>query len=238
MPKAYPIPSPPMARQAWNGLLDLLFPPRCVACDRTGAQLCDGCINNFLPAAGDRCARCWSPRGASDCAHCATSLPAFDSLRAAYVFEGRVRDAVHAVKYQGATAAVGPLIAAVDLRSLPDALDRVVPVPMAGRRRRVRGFNQAHLFATRLGDRIGVPVDSRALRRTRAAPPQARQPDLEARRRNVRGAFTAERSRVHGRRILVVDDVTTSGATLDACAQALRAAGAESVHAWALARED
>ena len=109
---------------------------------------------------------------------------------------------------------------------------------MAGSRRRRRGHNQAAQFGRRLADRLDLPFDDRALNRRRATPQQARQPSLEARRENVRDAFVADSAWVAGRVLLVVDDVTTSGATLNACADALLAAGAAAVDGWALARED
>ena len=236
------------AARARTAILDLLFPPRCVVCDRWGDHLCDTCLAGF-PRAGRiaRCPRCWSPLASgvapgttatTPCDDCLLEAPAFRSLRSDFVYAAGVREAILALKYHGVTAAADPLIAAADLRAIPADADCLVPVPMGGRRRRMRGFNQAELIARRLAGRLGRTVEPSALRRTRAAAPQARQPDLEARRLNVAGAFAARPRHVRGRRLLLVDDVTTSGATLDACAQALLDAGAESVDAWALARED
>ena len=117
-------------------------------------------------------------------------------------------------------------------------LDLVTAVPMAGQRRRRRGHNQAALFGGLLADRLGLPFDEDALRRRHATPQQARQPSLGARHANVRDAFRADPARAADRTILVVDDVTTSGATLNACAAALLHAGARAVDGWAVARED
>jgi ComF family protein len=151
-----------------------------------------------------------------------------------------------ALKYEGLSSLDRPLIDLVDAEAVwphdseagSVAVDVVTAVPMAGRRRRRRGYNQAEALARALAARLALPYEGRLLSRVRNVPQQARQPDLAARRANVSGAFRAKAEQVAGRSVIVVDDVTTSGATLNACAQALRQAGAASVFAWALARED
>ena len=223
--------------------LDLLFPPACAVCRRDGSQLCDQCVSEFTLADGPRCSRCWSPdsashRSATICDRCTADPPASATLRAAFVFQGALREAVHALKYDGITAVVGPLLDQIPPHALPPLTDLVTAVPMSGRRRRLRGYNQADQIARRLAERLAVPFDPHALQRHRSSAQQAKQPNREARRRNVDHAFRADPVRVRDRHLLVVDDVTTSGATLDACARALLEAGAARVDAWALARED
>ncbi|HJN93811.1 MAG TPA: phosphoribosyltransferase family protein [Dehalococcoidia bacterium] len=162
-------------------------------------------------------------------------------MRAAFVYEGSVRDAVLALKYEGLSSLDRPLLAAIDLDTVtpPDVVvDVVTAVPMSGRRRRRRGYNQAEALGRALASRLELPFDAQLLSRVRHVPQQARQPDLAARRANVAGAFGADRKRLAGRAVLVVDDVTTSGATLAACAEALQQAEASAVYVWALARED
>ena len=238
-------PRPPLADRWWPALhrlggaaLDFLLPPRCAVCGRDGALLCDACLGEFVVTTGPRCPRCWTPGAGISCARCNALPPDFRTLRTAFVFTDPMRAAIHRIKYDGLTAVVEPLVELVDLNALPSSLELVTPVPMAGRRRRQRGHNQAEVFARALAGCLGLPVDPRALRRRRSTPQQAQQLNLEARRANVQGAFSGAAGRVAGRRILVVDDVTTSGATLDASAAALLEAGAASVDAWALARED
>jgi ComF family protein len=118
------------------------------------------------------------------------------------------------------------------------AADLVVAVPLSGLRRRTRGYNQAETLARELAGELRLPWERHALRRTRHTGRQARTLDAEARRRNVARAFVAGRPIVAGKAIVLVDDVTTTGATLASCSAALKEAGAHTVHALAFARED
>lgn len=226
----------------WLGraALDLVYPPRCAGCERPGAFFCERCVGELTPASGPRCRRCWQPRAGDACLDCAVTPPAFDALRSAFVYEGVAREVVHALKYRGMTSVVGPmaslLAAAVRQHQLEPEI--IVPVPLSGLRQRLRGYNQAEALARALGRELGVPVRRRALARTRSTSPQARAPDAETRRRNVAGAFTCREPRIAGRRVLLVDDVTTTGATLSECARALKEAGASAAWAVTFARED
>ena len=226
----------------WRGrAADFLFPPRCAVCAADGALLCGDCRATFTPAALPRCPRCWDPGAGPDasvCRRCRHDPPPLRSLRAAFVFQGAARRAVLAVKYQSLTATAAPMLEVADLSDLPPEIDVVTAVPMPGGRRRRRGHNQAAVFGRLLSARLDYPFDERALRRRRRTRQQVRQPNRAARRANVRGAFAADPGRVRDRAVLVVDDVTTSGATLNACAEALLVAGAATVDGWAVARED
>ncbi|GAG49023.1 unnamed protein product, partial [marine sediment metagenome] len=117
-------------------------------------------------------------------------------------------------------------------------VDLVVAVPLYARRQRLRGYNQSALLARELSRLCGLPLAERGLARRRNTPPQARSADAEARKRNVADAFIADGRWVEGRRVLLIDDVMTTGATVDACARALHKAGAGSVWALSFARED
>ena len=149
-------------------------------------------------------------------------------------------DLVRALKYRGATALAEPMAKSLasTVGSYGIDADVIVPVPLSGMRRRTRGYNQAEELARALGRRLDMAVWPSALERRRDTPPQARSADAEERRRNVAGAFHANDPDIAGRRVLLVDDVTTTGATLAACATALKTAGARSVRALTFARED
>ena len=221
--------------------LEFVFPARCVGCDSNGAFLCDHCIASLPVAEPPRCSRCWRPGAvAGSCLECQVAPPSFDGLRAAFVYEGVVQELVRALKYRGATALAAPmatlLAEAVECYQL--VADFVVPVPLSGLRRRTRGYNQAEELAQALGRELGVPVRPRALERLRHTPPQARSADAAERRHNVAGAFRTRDPDVAGRRVLLVDDVTTTGATLAAAASALREGGIRSVWGLTFAKED
>jgi ComF family protein len=222
-------------------LLDLIYPPRCVLCGRHGSFICDACVAGLPRADGARCDRCWLPLGPQAFCHACDEHPSpVSSLRSVFRYDGEVRRLVHAFKF-GGISALGPKLGLLMTQTFDEQgleAEVIVPVPLAGARRRTRGYNQAELLARELGKGTWVPL-SEALRKRRLGPPQAGSASAEERRRNVAGAFEVSRpGEVAGLRVLLVDDVATTGATLDACALALFAAGASDVLAITLARED
>lgn len=219
--------------------LDLVFPPRCAVCDSDGAFLCDACAASLAEARPPRCSRCWRP-GELFCLECRRTAPPFTGLRSAFVHTGSARTLVHALKYRGMTALATPMAAHLANVVRRDRLrvEVIVPVPLSGLRRRMRGYNQAEALAKAIGRELGLPVRRDALVRRRHTPPQAQSAGATERRRNVAGAFAASNAGLAGARVLLVDDVTTTGATMAACAEALRAANAHSVWGLAFARED
>ena len=219
--------------------LDLLFPPHCALCRVGGSMLCSSCIGQLPLAEGGRCDRCWTPLPrAGLCAHCASDDHiAFISIRAPFVMDGEARELVHQLKYRGMSA-VGEPMGALMAAGVPAGCDLVVPVPLHRGRGRSRGYNQAALLARRIALMAALPVDEKAASRIRATKPLARGMHRDERRAIVAGAFAARPERVEGRRVLLIDDVVTTGATLDACAKALIAAGASSVRCITFARAD
>lgn len=172
------------------------------------------------------------------CARCRTSPLRIERIRAATYLEGVLRQAVHLLKYSGRTALAAPLgemMAAYWTRH-PMPADVVVPVPLHVSRLRKRGYNQAALLARALAQRTGLAVDERTLMRQRATAPQV-ELGAEQRKENVRDAFCCSGDSLAGQRVLLVDDVCTTGSTLEACAIALREqGGVHSVQALTLAR--
>jgi len=225
-------------RDVAGALLDLLLPPRCPACGdapRPGSPFCALCAEAVEPWP-EGCPRCGRPGAPATCAACRAAPPPWERIAAAAVFGGPVADAVHALTYGGRPAAATPLGRWMAERPGVPAGGAIVAVPLGHRRRLERGYDQAALLADALARASGAPRLRGALRRVRDTPPQVGR-DRAARCANVRGAFAATRA-VARRQVVLVDDVVTTGATAEACAVALLAAGARSVAVLALARVD
>lgn len=229
-------------------LLDLLYPPRCAGCDSREAWFCAQCVDQLARAASPCCSLCGEPMPApvrstrtSLCPRCQAHPLALDGLRFVAYFEGPLRRAVHQLKYRGCRAvapALGHLMADAFLADSPPC-ELLVPVPLHARRLRERGYNQAALLAQAVGAELVVPVHTTALVRCRETRSQVKL-NASERRENVRRAFTvppAVAETIRERAVVVVDDVCTTGATLEACAMALRQAGARSVWGLTLGRE-
>lgn len=209
---------------------DLLFPAQCALCDAGGLPLCAACVDALPCAGGERCDRCWTPvSGETLCSHCQAVPPAFSSIRAAFVMDAGARRLVHELKYEGLTSLAAPMAALMAPLLPPQQSQILIPVPLHGSRERARGYNQSAELARHLSRIAGVACDPRALRRTRNTEPLAKTMHRDERRAIVAGAFAARRERVGGRRVVLVDDVVTTGATLDACARVLLDAGAADV---------
>ena len=209
--------------------LDTLLPPRCVGCGIAGEHLCPVCQHQAQVLQPPYCAVCGHPwqsawgESATLCPACRARRPAYDQARAYAWMEGVVRQAVHALKYQRELG-LGPLMAEWLVWLVQRegwSVEAVIPVPLGAQRFRQRGYNQAEWLAWPLAQRLGVPCLSESVERYRETASQVGMSAAE-RRRNVAGAFRL-RQDVPFRRVLLVDDVMTTGATLDAVAQALRA---------------
>jgi len=220
-----------------NALLDLLFPPRCVVCRHSGTWLCASCAAQFEKILPPFCERCGRPlNGRASCRYCAQSPIVINGMRAVAFFDGALRQAIHAFKYLHRVELAdyfGTMLSDY-LLTFPLTVDTIIAVPLHWERERARGYNQAALLANTLGARLHIPVWNDALRRTRATRSQT-ELTAEERRANVRDAFVAS-ARVRGARVLLIDDVCTTGATMDACGTALYAQGAQAVWGLAVAR--
>lgn len=237
----------------WRGyldaLLDVIFPPLCHVCrchipDPDSLHICPSCLAGMPAIAHPLCTVCGEPfagrGGDHPCGACLSRLPGFDMARAAMPYEGSARDLIHSFKYRHKSHLKHALSQMMARRLagefLPGAPDIVVAVPLHPRRLRQRGFNQSMLLADGVSRVWGVPLERRALCRIRWTEPQA---DLTAEERhaNVRGAFDCRLpDRVAGRRVLLVDDVLTTGSTVDECARVLKGYGARAVLVAAAAR--
>jgi ComF family protein len=234
-------------RPLLDGLLAVLLAPPCVVCgdtlDRpTLGPVCPACWDSILPLTPPLCDLCGDPLPTwrvvsvplARCPRCRRVRRPLDRSRAIGLYEGALRSIVHALKYEGRRSLAKPLGAMMRTRGadvLSDA-DLAVPVPLHPSRRRERGFNQAEDLARH----VGLPVVA-ALRRVRRTRPQAVLP-AGRRHSNVKDAFATSKDfpLVLGRVVVLIDDVSTTGATLDACALVLKESGAREVRALTAAR--
>ena len=219
-------------------VLDLLFPLRCLGCQREGNLLCARCRNGLDKLNPPNCTVCAQPSPRSLCTWCRRTPLAIDGIRAPYLMQGAVQNAIYSLKYRGVRACAPELaqLLAQYMTGRRITGDLLVPVPLHSRRLRTRGYNQSALLARELGKLTGLAVDEGLVYRTRDTPPQVRAASREQRRSNVEDSFRCN-AHVSGIDVILVDDVATTGSTLSACAAALKDAGAGSVWGLTVARE-
>ncbi len=238
-------------KHLWRMPLDLLYPPLCPLCnlpsDRPGRLLCWSCCSTLPLHTLDEaiCHKCGHvPEGEVDhdflCSTCRHHPPRFECARTAASFSGGLRRMLHDFKYNGATWLCHDLVdlleGAARVYYQADEIDLVVPVPLHITRERQRSYNQAALLARGLAQRLKLACRPRALRRRWGTPKQSLL-GARGRRHNLRGAFeAAEPDWLRGRTVLVIDDIMTTGSTLDEVAKSLLQAGAWRVWALAIAR--
>ena len=220
--------------------LDLLYPRWCVGCGKEGSFICSSCCQSLLRITPPLCPRCGRSQASGIlCSTCVSWLAAIDGIRSPFQFDGVMRKAIHQLKYRNLRAIAEPLAGLLSdcLTTHYMPAEVLVPVPLHSKRLRERGYNQSGLLARELAKLAGLPVIDGCLIRKRLAPPQAKTQNVKERRGNVADAFVCRDHQLKGSQVLLIDDVTTSGATLDACAAALKDAGAASVWGLVLARE-
>ena len=235
-----------VTRSAARLVLDALLPPQCLACHAvvdTPGNLCADCFSRFTFITAPQCERCGLPLDTPViedlvCGACLKDPPAFERARAAFVYDAASRPLVLKLKNGDRTDAAVHLArwlqrAGADLVARCDV---IVPVPLHRWRLLMRTYNQAALLANKLGKLVDKPVVPDALTRIKRTPIQGGL-DRAARRRNVAKAFAVNRlTSIERRRVLLIDDVLTTGATANACAQTLLKAGAAAVDVLVLAR--
>ncbi len=218
--------------------MDLLYPPICGGCAQKGARWCKNCSNAVKLISQPLCKICGLPQQKDEiCPACKRNPPFYNGLRSWAIFEGPVRQALHRMKYKQ-DLGLGDALAAEMLDFLRDLnwnIDIVIPVPLGKQRLRERGYNQAGLFARPLALANAWRYLPRSLKRIKETKSQVGLSASE-RQQNVFGAFLAEREKIFGKTVLVVDDVSTTGATLNSCAEALKKSGAKAVYALSVAR--
>ncbi len=247
-----------------QAFLDAVFPSRCLICGTfdglhppdggivsdpltcvTASYFCESCRKELTPIGSPFCSKCGLPfvsrKGESHtCSECLTEEKYFRRARAFGVYDGALMEAIHAFKY-GKRASLSRPLAALARQTFLQFwdnynIDLLVPVPLHLKRLRQRGFNQAHLLINRWAKLDKTPFDGLVLSRTRWTEPQTSLSRKE-RQKNIKKAFSVKRPEsVEGRRIVLVDDVYTTGSTANECARVLMKAGAEFVDVLTLAR--
>lgn len=231
-----------------NAVLDFMYPPRCSLCGRYGGDeegICQDCLSQIHYIGSPLCIRCGKPFShecATDhfCGECLTGRRYFTTARAVGLYNGLFRKTLHRFKYQWKHCLARPLGTLMAERMEPFFSDTLyqsmVPVPLHPRRLRKRGFNQALVLARMLSRTYHIPLDRQNLVRTRWTQSQVGLSERE-RKDNVRGAFAVLQSaRIAERTILLLDDIYTSGSTVDECSKVLINAGARKVDVLTLAR--
>ncbi|MDP2729374.1 MAG: ComF family protein [Dehalococcoidales bacterium] len=230
----------PQVTKLGGKALDFLFPQWCLGCGKEGVLICSSCCISLPRLIPPLCPRCGRPQPSGIlCPGCVSWQAKIEGIRSPYRFDGVIRQAIYQLKYRNLRVVAAPLARLLDnylsSNSVPGEV--LVPVPLHRKRLRERGYNQSALLAKELSKLSKLPVVDDCLIRERQATPQARTKSAAERQDNVTGAFACRSSQLQDRQVLLIDDVATSGATLDACAEALKEAGAASVWGLVLARE-
>lgn len=229
----------PFIEKLGQSVLDLLFPPVCVNCGTAGHWLCQSCLSQIPPLADPVCQKCGLTTKQPPCKDCSNNpLKWVDGVRSAVPYEHpAVRTAIHQFKYNNHRI-LAPILAdcmVTAYRRYQLDTDIIVPVPLHPARLKERGYNQSELLAEHLSYRLKLPVDTQTLYRSRATEAQAHK-NLTERRQNVTAAFDCHSIHLQGHNVLLVDDVCTTGSTLDACAAALKTIDVQAVWGMTLAR--
>ncbi len=224
-------------RLMWESL-DWLYPPTCGGCSRRGVRWCDDCaqatnelVTSICPICGDL------NENGKICSQCEDSRPFYECLRSYTIYQGPIREAIHRLKYNR-DVAMGEMLSRLMIGSIEKlnwSLDIITPVPLGLVRFKERGYNQSTLLARPIALWFETCFLPGALKRKRETRTQVGLTAVE-RQANMRDAFEASHKLISGKKVLVVDDVATSGATLNACSKALLDEGALNVYCFTLAR--
>lgn len=235
-------------------LIDIIYPPRCHICNRflsnderdpSSFHLCSGCLDSLTPIAHPMCTICGLPFPTSTgpdhlCENCLRKRPWYDFLRSPYLYSGPLIECIQRFKYNMEThliSSLGHLLSSFAKECMPNLKDFVIiPVPLHRRRLKERGFNQSLLLARVLSSDLGNQLDYLSLTRNRYTQAQTGLKKKE-RRKNVKDAFSIIKpDAIKEKKILLIDDVFTTGYTLNECARTLKKSGATTVICLTMAR--
>ncbi len=224
-------------------MLDLLFPPVCSACGiriGRGSQLCHDCLGKLRYLTPPWCSKCGMPQSQGGvCFHCRQNPLSLETVRSVFIYEEPLRGLIHQWKFSDHPELfyffARQMFLFSQLYSPLASWDLITAVPLHPTRERERDYNQSSLLAEALGKSLEVPFSAKTLQRIRGTQPQSKLSETD-RRRNVKFAFHSAPGLANGKRILLVDDLFTTGATLNQCASSLKEAGARRIDGLTLAR--
>jgi competence protein ComFC len=219
-------------------VVDWIFPPTCSGCGKIGERWCSSCDLQLTPLYDQICQICGYPmQSGKICEKCKNDRPSYTKLRSIYAYKAELRNALHRLKYNN-DLGVGEIMGkkcAEYLSFLNWDIDLILPVPLGKKRRRERGYNQSALIAFPLALILNIPYNPKAIIRKKETVTQI-EFKAEERKQNVKDAFLANTSVVNGKNVLIIDDVITTGSTMDSCALELKIAGARNVYGLSVAR--
>ncbi len=223
-------------RSIWK-IIDWFYPPNCIECGCEGYAICPKCLNESVPIIDSFCSICGKPvDDLCGCSLCKKNVFRFTSARAAFLYTGAIRTAIKKLKYAqhlGLSELFANYLLSVYSRERWE-VDLVTAVPLYKKRFAARGFNQSEWIAKPLAKAIGKPFSSGAIQKTIHTTPQVGLNQNE-RKNNLRNAFQAEPVIVRNKKVLIVDDVMTTGSTFNECASALLQGGASEVYCLSVA---
>lgn len=220
-------------------LTDILFPPRCPLCDEvipSGTIVCPECRKEVLCITEPACKKCGKPlenERQEYCTDCIRKHHQYDQGKAVFVYQGKIRQSMYRFKYSNkreyATFYADKAAEHYTRWMKEKGIEAILPVPMYRWKEKERGYNQAAVFAAALAKRWKLPMEKKIVRRNRNTVPQKELNDVE-RKKNLSGAFEVIPEHRNYKRILLVDDIYTTGSTIDAVAAVLKEAGVEKVY--------
>lgn len=227
-------------KNIWEGIISGLYPRHCPICREIvypkGDTACRGCRNNLPYITGPRCRKCSKPvhnEVVEYCYDCAKKKHLYNEGIAAFEHKGKIKDAIYDIKYRNKREYLDffadEVAAGCGERIKEWQADIIIPVPLYKHKEVKRGFNQAMEAAVRIGRRLNIPVSGEMLHRIKDTVPQKELTD-KGRKKNVENAFIVDKNIVKFKKVIIADDIYTTGSTIDSCAGVLKNAGVEKIY--------
>lgn len=224
--------------QSFWDLVDYVYPPTCAACGKEGDRFCLQCQSKVIEISAPFCRKCGRQILLDDiCEDCKETPPPYDVLRSWAEFNGPLRDALHHLKYRS-DIALGDTLSRPLIRLLKEYnwdIEIVIPIPIGKQHHKERGYNQAALIAYPIALALGINYSDKLIKRIKETKSQVNLSSTE-RFKNLYSAFQGNSAKLNGKKVLLVDDVTTTGATMISCAKALVESGCERIYCLTVAK--